>query len=260
MVHVPSDARALARTAQRVVVLTGAGMSAESGLATFRAPDTGLWSRYRPEALASAEAFAADPALVWGWYCWRAGLVRAARPNAGHHALASWARRADVRIVTQNVDDLHERAGSSVLSHLHGSLLDFRCLAGHPYDLGRSELPPEALERVDPPRCPRCRALVRPGVVWFGENLPDGALESAADAVRASDLLVVVGTSGAVYPAARLPGLASQHGVPVIEINPEPTDLSPYADISWRTTAALGIPALVAALDREQDADVTRVR
>lgn len=260
MAQVPGDVRALARTAEHVVVLTGAGMSAESGLATFRAPQTGLWSRFPPEELASAEAFARDPALVWGWYLWRARLLREARPNPGHLALARWAERVDLQIVTQNVDDLHERAGSTVLAHLHGSLLDFRCLSGHPYEMDLGELPDEPLERVDPPRCPLCRSRIRPGVVWFGENLPAGALEAAGDAVRSSDLVVVIGTSGAVYPAARLPGLATQHGVPVVEINPEETELSPYVDASWRAPAAEAVPALVDQLDRTEDHDVVERR
>lgn len=237
----------LARAAGRVTVLTGAGMSAESGVATFRDALSGLWSRYDPEQLATEDAFRADPALVFGWYAWRLARIREASPNPGHLALAAWAGSAEVRIVTQNVDDLHERGGSDVLAHLHGSLAQWRCL-----DCGRPFAGPiaDAAEgvRVPPPRCAHCGGPIRPGVVWFGERLPTRALDDAVAACRDADLLLVVGTSGVVHPAAGLPGLARAAGVPVVELNPEPTELSRTCDQVWRTTAAAGLPALVAAL------------
>lgn len=223
-------------------------MSAESGVPTFRDAQTGLWENFDAAALATPEAWEDDPATVWAWYQWRVGLVRRVQPNDGHLALARWGRSADLRIVTQNVDDLHERAGSPVLSHLHGSLFEPRCSrCDRPVDL--PEPPAEPVPRLEPPVCPVCGGAGRPGVVWFGEMLPQQPWIAATDAVRDADLLLVVGTSGVVYPAAGLPALARDHGVPVVEINPDETDLSDRVDEVWRTTAAVGLPALVAALE-----------
>ncbi|MEE2033856.1 SIR2 family NAD-dependent protein deacylase [Rhodococcus chondri] len=244
---VPHPILALARRARSVTVLAGAGMSAESGVPTFRDAQTGLWENFDVTALATPEAWRADPATVWAWYQWRVALVRRVEPNAGHRALADWSKTAGVQIVTQNVDDLHERAGSTVLAHLHGSLFSPRCT-----DCGRDaeipDPPPEPVEHLDPPRCLHCGGMVRPGVVWFGEMLPREPWDAATGAVRNADLLLVVGTSGVVYPAARLPALARSQGVAVVEINPEGTDLSDDMDEVWRTTAAVGLPQLVAAL------------
>ncbi|WP_420880529.1 NAD-dependent deacylase [Rhodococcus sp. (in: high G+C Gram-positive bacteria)] len=237
-----------ARAARRVVVFSGAGMSAESGIPTFRDARTGLWERFAPEQLASPEGWARDSGLVWAWYQWRTGLVRRVQPNAGHRAVAEWARHAHVQIVTQNVDDLHERAGSEVAAHLHGSLFSPRCSAcgtAHPSDGG---LDVEPTGPITPPRCTHCGGSVRPGAVWFGESLPTDAWERAENAVDACDLMVVVGTSGVVYPAAGLPLRAAESGTTVVEINPQPTDLTPYLQHSWRTTAAEGLPALVTAV------------
>lgn len=226
--------------AERVVVMTGAGMSAESGLATFRDPEVGLWDRFRPEELATPEAWAQDRDLVWAWYQWRVGQVLAAEPNAGHRAIAEWARATEMTLVTQNVDDLHERAGSTDVQHLHGSLMAPRCS-----DCARpapSEPPPaEPVERLTPPTCEHCGGAVRPGVVWFGE-VPHG-IDTAADAVVAADLLVVVGTSGVVYPAAGLTDLAVELGRPVLLVDPAAATRDGVT--SWRTTAATGLPALV---------------
>src|SRR5690606_37099164 len=182
----------------RIVFLTGAGMSAESGVPTFRDALTGLWARFDAEQLATSGAFRRDPALCWGWYRWRAALVRRAAPNAGHLAIAGAAREGrTVSVVTQNVDDLHERAGSSGVVHLHGSLYASRCM-----DCGATTSPDPILDRLDalaegareaPPRCPRCDGLFRPGVVWFGEALPEAAWERACAAVADCDLVVVVG-------------------------------------------------------------------
>ncbi len=272
----------LARSARTVTVLSGAGMSAESGVPTFRDAGTGLWARWSPEDLATPEAWDTDPGLVWSWYLWRARQVRRVRPNAGHRALARWADRARVHVVTQNVDDLHERAGSTVLAHLHGSLFAFRCSvcaapfpgrlvpglaagtgpgtplapdAGPREDPARAEAPAEdtALagahgaepHRERPPVCPDCGGAVRPGVVWFGEELPAGAVERSAAAVAEADLVLVVGTSGLVQPAASLPLIAAGRGTPVVEINPEDTALTPHADRTVRAGSAEALPLLL---------------
>ncbi|MBJ8348094.1 NAD-dependent deacylase [Antrihabitans sp. YC2-6] len=241
----PTEVADLARHARNVVVLTGAGMSAESGVPTFRDAQTGLWEQYDATALATPRAWNADPDLVWAWYQWRSALVRRAAPNAGHRALADWSRGADVRIVTQNVDDLHERAGSNVVAHLHGSLFAPRCdRCGQPFD--QIDPPDEPAERTPPPRCDSCGGAARPGVVWFGEALPEEPWERALAAIANADLVVVVGTSGVVYPAAGLPSLAREAGVPTIEINPDVTDLTEQVDHIWRTTAARGLPILAA--------------
>jgi NAD-dependent deacetylase len=248
---IPTAVRSLARGARRVTVLTGAGMSAESGVPTFRDAQTGLWAHFNAEDLATRAAWRRDMPMVNAWYLWRVQLVRTAPPNDGHHALAQWARRADtlVHIVTQNIDDLHERAGSEVLAHVHGSLFAWRCdtcdapaPTPHAPDVPR--------ERLDPVRCGVCsRGHVRPGVVWFGEELPQRPFEQAVQVCRSADLVLVVGTSGIVQPAASLPHLARANGIPVVEIDPEETQFSDHADHVWRSTAAEALPALVAALE-----------
>ncbi|HEX5533201.1 MAG TPA: NAD-dependent deacylase [Actinomycetales bacterium] len=249
--HVPPAVLDLARRARRVAVLTGAGMSAESGVPTFRDAQTGLWERYDPMALATPEAWDEDPPLVWAWYAWRIRLLRDVEPNPGHRALAEWDARAgevDLAVVTQNVDDLHERAGSRSAVHLHGSLGEFRCSRCHEPYRGDVEVPTQPVERLDPPSCERCGGPVRPGVVWFGEALPTGAFERAEQIVGGADLALVVGTSGLVYPAAGLPMIARARGVPVVEVNPGETDLSDAVHHVWRASAATALPALVAAL------------
>ena len=250
---VPDPIADLARAAHRVTVLTGAGMSAESGVPTFRDAQTGLWARYDPEHLATPQAWGRDRDLVWAWYAWRAALVRRVTPNAGHRALADWAQRSGRQLViaTQNVDDLHERAGSQVQAHVHGSLFAFRCercSAPYPTDALALPDPDNPPQRQAPPTCPDCAAPVRPGVVWFGEALPEAEFAAAARACGDADLVLVVGTSGIVYPFAGLPGLATRHGVPVVEINPVETALTASVDHSWRATAAVALPALLAAL------------
>ena len=244
---VPQAVRQLAEGALRITVLTGAGMSAQSGVPTFREAQSGLWARFDPETLATPQAWEDDPDLVWAWYQWRARLVRSAEPHAGHRALATLGRVRDVRLVTQNVDDLHERAGSAVLAHLHGSLFSPRCSrcdTAYP----APPVPDHVPERLAPPQCPVCRAAVRPGVVWFGEALPEAPFEAATAAHRDTDLVVVVGTSGLVFPAAGLPLEARASGIPVVEVNPEDTALSDAVHHTWRASAALALPALVAAL------------
>ena len=243
--NVPAAIAELARNARRVAVLSGAGISAESGVPTFRDAQTGLWTNFDAASLATPQAWAADPDLVWAWYQWRCALVRQAAPNAGHLALAAWAERAEVEIVTQNVDDLHERAGSTVAAHVHGSLFAPRCAdCGHNAPV--VDPPTEPAQRTPPPRCEVCEGLVRPSVVWFGENLPEEPWGRALACVGAADLLIVVGTSGVVYPAAGLPAIARHSGVPTVEVNPDVTDLTTTVDHYWRVTAAVGLPLLAA--------------
>jgi len=238
----------------RIAFLTGAGMSAESGVPTFRDALTGLWARFDPAGLATPEAFRRDPALCWGWYRWRAALVRRARPNAGHLAIAGLAGRGhEVTVVTQNVDDLHERAGSRDVVHLHGSLFATRC-----FDCGRPAVPDPILEGLDaiggagareaPPACVACGGPCRPGVVWFGEPLPADAWERACEALAACELLVVVGTSGLVQPAASLPRLAREAGARVVEINPVESAVSALAHESLRMGAGEGMRVLAERL------------
>ncbi|MCD9027088.1 NAD-dependent protein deacylase [Luteimonas sp. BDR2-5] len=242
----------------RIAVLSGAGLSADSGIPTFRDAPAGLWARFDPAELATAAAFRRDPALVWGWYRWRAAMVRAARPNAGHAGIAGLAAAGHaVDVVTQNVDDLHERAGSRDVVHLHGRLLASRCI-----DCGARSEPdpmlgpgasPATGAREPPPACDRCGGDFRPDVVWFGEPLPVDAWRAAHEAIARCALLVVVGTSSLVQPAAGLPDIALAAGTPVLEINPAATGLSPRADAHWRTGASDGIARLAAALAAAPD-------
>ena len=213
-------------------------ISAESGVPTFRDAQTGVWARFDPMQLATPEAFARDPERVWDWYAWRRELVARAEPNAGHLALARWERAgAEVTVATQNVDGLHRRAGSRRVITLHGDIT--RTLCSGPC----GEATGWESDTRRPPRCPTCGAPLRPGVVWFGEMLPPGALEAAAEAVEAADLVLSVGTSSLVQPAASLPAVALERRIPVVEINPEPTPLL----AAWRLegTAATCLPALV---------------
>jgi NAD-dependent deacetylase len=201
------------REARRVAVLTGAGISAESGIPTFRDALTGLWARYRPEDLATPEAFARNPRLVWEWYAWRRGIVQRAEPNPGHRALARLERLVpNVALVTQNVDGLHQRAGSTRVFELHGDILRTRCSRE---GVVLSRWTDDAV----PPRCPSCGAALRPDVVWFGEPLPSDALQAAWDAASACDLFLSVGTSNLVEPAASLPWLAASAGAEVLVVN-----------------------------------------
>jgi NAD-dependent deacetylase len=238
---IEAAARLLAR-AQRVACLTGAGVSAESGVATFRDAQRGLWSQFDPQQLASQEGFAADPGLVWRWYMARLEMVESAQPNAGHRALAQLESLApSFTLVTQNVDDLHERAGSRNVLHLHGSILLFRCnecSAG--YGLRREERTAEM-----PPTCPVCGGMVRPNVVWFGEGLPAQTSNRAWLASERCEVMLVVGTSAVVYPAAQLPFVAKQRGAAVIDVNPEPTPISQIAGLFLQGRSGKVLPQVV---------------
>jgi len=212
------------KTARHVVIFTGAGASAESGIPTFRDALTGLWEHFDASRLATAEAFRADPSLCWGWYEWRRHKAIQAQPNAAHVAIAELARHVPrLTVVTQNVDNLHERAGSQAVIHLHGSLHSPRCIdCGVPHQAPLSiDVLPEAGARIEPPRCTMCEGLVRPGVVWFGEMLPERPWSDALAAAEACDLFVSIGTSGVVYPAAELPLRAHGRGATVVHVNPD---------------------------------------
>lgn len=235
-------ARDLLDHATSVAVLTGAGISAESGIPTFRDALTGLWENFRPEELATPEAFEANPRLVWDWYAWRREIVAKAAPNEGHRALAELERQCrehevDFTLVTQNVDGLHREAGSRRVVELHGNIRRVKCFdRDHPVAAW-----PEG-EGV--PACPRCGSLLRPDVVWFGESLPPEALAAAFAAARTCDVFLCVGTSTVVEPAATLPFIALESGARVIEVNPQPTPLSARASISLRGSAAEILPQL----------------
>lgn len=239
------DLRERIAQAGRVCVLSGAGMSAESGIATFRDALTGLWSRFDPAQLASEEGFRADPRTVWDWYAERRDGVRAAEPNAGHRALVEFARRRPgvLTVVTQNVDDLHQRAGNADTIRLHGDILSDRWFEACPH--GRS-CEPAAAVGGRPPRCADCGNLVRPGVVWFGEMLPPGAIEAAERAASVAGVMLVVGTSGAVWPAAGLAARARRAGAFVAIVNPHPSEIDAEAQVLLRGTAAQLLPRLLA--------------
>jgi NAD-dependent deacetylase len=222
-----------------LVVLTGAGISAESGVPTFRGTD-GLWRNFRPEDLATPEAFARDPKLVWEWYAWRREVVAGCDPNAAHRVLVEMEEqlgRENFTLVTQNIDGLHEAAGSRRVLPLHGSLWLVRCTR----ERSRFEDRRVPLEEI-PPRCSECGALLRPDVVWFGEALDGNVLEAAIDASQRAKTMIAIGTSAIVQPAASLPLLAKRNGARLIEINPDETPLSAYADEVLRGPAAVKLP------------------
>jgi NAD-dependent deacetylase len=236
-----SLASAIAR-ARSVTVLTGAGVSAESGVPTFRDAQTGLWAQFDPQKLATPDAFRCNPKLVWDWYAWRRKLVAKADPNAGHRALAVLEGRvSDFVLITQNVDGLHRRAGSRNVVELHGNIGRVKCSRENTIVEHWTEVGDEV------PRCAGCGALLRPDVVWFEETLPPDALQAAEDAARRCQILLVVGTSAEVYPAAALPYYAKSAGATIVEINPNPTPLSDVADYVLRAPAGAVLPALVAA-------------
>ncbi len=236
-----ADLRDRLGPATPVAVLTGAGISAASGIPTFRSGGDGLWSRYRPEDLATPEAFARDPELVWRWYDWRRGLIAAGAPNPAHQAVAQLGERTQLTLVTQNVDGYHQQAGSRGVIEFHGSIWTLRCTTcPHEVEDRRVPLP-------IPPRCPECGALLRPGVVWFGEGIPPRALEAATEAAADCRVLLVVGTAGAVYPAAGLVDLARSRGAFVAEFNLEPGAITARADLFIPGDAAVTLPRLLDA-------------
>jgi NAD-dependent deacetylase len=225
-----------------MVVLTGSGISAESGVPTFREAQTGLWERFDPQELATPEAFERDPGLVWDWYAWRRSLVAQAAPNPGHLALAEMQDLGQkFTLVTQNVDGLHQRAGSRGVIELHGNILRTRCSV-EGVDVEEYE------EGESPPVCPFCGAPLRPDVVWFGEMLPSEALDAASEAARGADLFLSVGTSSLVYPAAALPHEALESGATLVEINPGETPLTPHAEYALRGPAGDVLPRLIREL------------
>ncbi|MCP4299017.1 MAG: NAD-dependent deacylase [Gammaproteobacteria bacterium] len=229
------------RDARHVCVLTGAGISAESGVPTFRDAQQGLWAKYDPLQLATPAAFEENPELLWQWYRWRRELVAAAKPNPGHLALARLAERVPrFTLVTQNVDGLHQRAGSSAVIEFHGNLFDDRCFAEgcviqHDQD-------------AEVPVCPRCGAMLRPGVVWFGEAIPDSALNESFAAAADCDVFLSVGTSSLVYPAAGLADIARESRAMVVEINPNPTMHAERYDFAIAGNAGVALPELVELL------------
>jgi len=229
------------RGAQRIVLLSGAGMSAESGVPTFRDAQTGLWAQFRPEQLATEAAFRADPAMVWDWYAMRRQMIAQVQPNAGHLAVATFQQRHPGRlaVATQNVDGLHQRAGSPHVLALHGNIADDKWL-----DRPRACCKFDHIVHGRPPRCATCGNLRRPAVVWFGEMLPMQELAAAEEASAACDLMLVVGTSGVVYPAA---GLARATAGRVVIVNPVPTELDDAADLVLAGTAASLLPQLLEA-------------
>jgi NAD-dependent deacetylase len=226
--------RMAASTVNSIAVLTGAGISAESGVPTFRGKD-GLWRNYRAEDLATPGAFRRDPRLVWEWYDWRRGLIGACEPNAAHCTLVEMESRFDeFALITQNVDGLHKLAGSRDVMELHGNIWGMRCTAGCRPTWEDRTVPLATI----PPRCPSCGALARPDVVWFGESLPAGVLDAAFSAAQTCQVMLVIGTSALVNPAASLPLVALQRGAYVVEFNPQPTPLSDLVDQIVRQPAA----------------------
>jgi NAD-dependent deacetylase len=233
------SARELLAAAQSVAALTGAGISAESGIPTFRGAG-GLWRNFRAEDLATPQAFARDPRLVWEWYNWRRETIAKAAPNAAHHALVRLeAAKSVFKLITQNVDGLHDLAGSARILKLHGDIWRLSCtVCGAHWPDRRAALPKL------PPHC-GCGGLARPGVVWFGEALPEGIMKEAEHAAASAQVFLVIGTSAVVYPAAGLVPLAKQSGATVIEINPEQTAFSAMVDFSFQEPAGELLPKLV---------------
>lgn len=241
-VSIPDALLEALRAARQVTVLTGAGVSAESGVPTFRDAQQGLWARYDPQQLATPEAFEADPTLVWQWYRWRRELIARAEPNPGHRALADLESLCPLTLVTQNVDGLHRDAGSAGVVEFHGNIHRDRC--------SREDVivEPSPDDDREPPGCPRCDAPVRPDVVWFGEAIPGDALRTALEATERADVFLAVGTSATVHPAAGLIDRALDAGAVVAEINPEASAAGSRVHHALAAGAGTALPALVRAL------------
>jgi NAD-dependent protein deacetylase/lipoamidase len=240
--NIPNGLIAALRGARHVTALTGAGISAESGVPTFRDAQTGLWVKYRSEDLATPEAFQLNPQLVWEWYAWRRELIARAAPNAGHQALVDMETRLrKFTLITQNVDGLHQQAGSIAVIELHGNITRTKCF--------QEGIVVESWAETDqpPPRCPHCGGPLRPDVVWFGESVPPDALWAAIETARACDVFFAIGTSALVQPAALLPLEALQHGATVVEVNPDVTPLSAHVTYPVHGLAGHILPALVRA-------------
>ena len=230
----------------RITVLTGAGVSAASGVPTFRGAD-GLWKNFKPESLATAEAFGRDPRLVWEWYAWRRTRIASCEPNAAHLVLAEWSRRfPNFRLITQNVDGLHERAGTVNPIRLHGSIWDVSCWQGCAKAPSHWRDDRVTLPEI-PPKCPHCGGILRPAVVWFGETLEPAVVRQATKATQC-DVFITVGTSAVVYPAAGFLTQAKQAGAFTVEINPEATEATPRVDLAIKGRAEEVLSALSAAL------------
>ena len=237
--------------AKKVAFFTGAGISADSGIPTYREKLSGIWAGLDPRDLETAKAFRKNPALVWGWYLWRRLRVAQAEPNAAHLAIARMAHsKRQVSVITQNIDDLHERAGSSNVVHLHGSLAMPKCFACHRFAAvfpDQSAVPEEGA-LIEPPRCQRCNGKMRPAVVWYGEDLPPQAWKAAVLLVKDCDLLISVGTSGIVMPAAGLPDLALSSGASVIHVNKADVAMGDQKELMLIGAAAEVLPMLLEEL------------
>ncbi len=238
---IPDALIAALRDARHICILTGAGVSAESGVPTFREAQDGLWAKYDPQDLATPEAFVADPVLIWRWYRWRRETVAAVEPNPGHHAIARLANLvSELTLVTQNVDNLHQRAGSHNVIEFHGNIFEDRCFADGSLQNGHDN---EAV-----PVCADCGSNLRPGVVWFGEAIPERALNESGAAAVDCDVFLSIGTSSLVYPAAGLADLARQNGALVAEINPNPTMNAANYDFAIAGNSGVVLPELVNCL------------
>jgi NAD-dependent deacetylase len=236
--------KALLGKANSIVAFTGAGISAESGVPTFRSAD-GIWKKMRPEELASMDGFLRNPGLVWEWYAHRKRLIAEVQPNAGHIALAQMEKLVpDFAVITQNIDNLHRRAGSSRVYELHGNIERNYCMA-----CGRTYSNEELLKNPGVPHCMQCDGSIRPDVVWFGEMLPEDAWEASVRAAEAASLFFSIGTSAVVYPAASLPVTAQASGAYLVEINPEPTPLTERADEFLQGSAGTVLPMLLNILN-----------
>jgi NAD-dependent deacetylase len=238
---IPAALLAALRDARHVCILTGAGVSAESGVPTFREAQDGLWARFKPEDLATPEAFEADPALIWRWYRWRREQIAQATPNPGHLAIAKLAEQVPrLTLITQNVDNLHQRAGSRHVMEFHGNIFEDRCFADGTLHAGD--------HNMDVPACPDCGGPLRPGVVWFGEAIPQRVLMDSSAAAGDCEVFLSIGTSSLVYPAAGLADIAAQNGAVVAEINPAPTLYSDSFNFALRGNSGTILPELIELL------------